>query len=150
MRTLLFGLCLAAALGCYKHDGEHETQAVHEEAERRAATDTATTASKDLPSQHNPAAATQARERVELMEYEIRMPDTLTVGHHVFDVVNSGKVTHSIGIEGNGIDVRLPADLPRGDTATLEVDLITPGTYTVYCPIDAHKGKGMSKQVTVR
>ena len=64
-------------------------------------------------------------------------------------IVNSGKENHSFEMEGNGIHVKLPEPLSRGNTATLDVDL-KPGTYNVYCPVDGHKGKGMSIRVTVR
>src|SRR3954453_7531426 len=36
----------------------------------------------------------------------------------------------------------------RGATATLEADLDKPGTYTMYCPLDGHRAKGMSGSIT--
>jgi heme/copper-type cytochrome/quinol oxidase subunit 2 len=36
-----------------------------------------------------------------------------------------------------------------GASATLEADLDKPGTYTWYCPLDGHRGKGMSGSITV-
>ena len=87
--------------------------------------------------------------KVELTEYEIRMPDTLRAGDNVFTIVNAGKENHSFVIEGGGLHMALPGPLPRGDSATLEAGL-NPGTYTVSCPVDGHKGKGMSKTVTVQ
>lgn len=99
-----------------------------------------------LPPNSN-AASPQVR--IELNEYEIRMPDTLAAGHHSFTVVNSGKANHGLIIEGNGTPAALPSQLTRGDSATLEVDL-KPGTYTVYCPVDGHRGKGMTRTVTVQ
>src|SRR6266516_2240756 len=72
---------------------------------------------------------------VELSEYEIRVADTLPAGHHSFMVVNSGKQSHSLVIEGNGTHAALPQQLTRGDSAPLAVDL-KPGTYTFYCPVD--------------
>jgi hypothetical protein len=86
--------------------------------------------------------------RVDLIEYEIRMPKSLTAGYQSFNVVNAGKELHSFEIEGNGIEARLPADLPRGDAATFEVNL-KPGTYTVYCPVKDHRQKGMTTKITV-
>jgi len=47
------------------------------------------------------------------------------------------------------VHARLPTDLPRGDSASLEVNL-KPGTYTVYCPVKDHKTRGMRTMVTVR
>ena len=95
----------------------------------------------------SPAVAADAR--LELNEYEIRMPDTLAAGHHSFTVVNSGKTNHSLIVEGNGTRAALPSQLTRGDSAQFEVDL-KPGTYTFYCPVDGHRGKGMTRTVTVQ
>ncbi len=95
------------------------------------------------------SAAANAQPRLELNEYEIRMPDTLAAGHHSFTVVNSGKQNHSLVIDGNGAHTALPQQLMRGDSTQLDVDL-KPGTYTFYCPVDGHKGKGMTRTVTVQ
>jgi plastocyanin len=56
---------------------------------------------------------------------------------------------HSLAIDGNGVNATLSQPLPRGDTGTLTVEL-KPGTYTFYCPVDSHKGRGMSHTVTVK
>lgn len=85
---------------------------------------------------------------VELSEYSIRMPQTLPAGTHSFRIVNAGKELHSFEVEGGGVHARLPADLPRGNTASLDVNL-KPGTYTVYCPVKDHRQKGMTTTITV-
>lgn len=103
---------------------------------------------KDMPTKRVPAAVS-TQSRLELTEYEIRMPDTLAAGHHSFLVVNSGKDNHSLVVEGPGVRTALPQQLTRGNSAQLDVDL-KPGTYTFYCPVDEHKGKGMSRTVTVQ
>lgn len=90
-----------------------------------------------------------AQLKIELNEYEIRMPATLIAGRYTLTVVNSGKQNHSLVIEGNGLHAALPEQLTRGDSAQLDVDF-KPGTYTVYCPVDAHRGKGMTRTVTVQ
>jgi len=86
---------------------------------------------------------------VQLTEYEIRMPDTLAAGAQRFKIVNSGKQTHNFVIEGAGISQKLASDLARGDTAELIVNLPA-GSYTVYCPVDGHRGKGMQRTIVVR
>lgn len=103
---------------------------------------------KDAPGMRPAAAATSAI-TVDLTEYEIRMPDTLPAGSHSFAVVNHGKENHSFEIEGNGVHQALTTTLTRGDSGQLVVDL-KPGTYTVYCPVDGHKGKGMTRTLTVQ
>lgn len=100
----------------------------------------------DTPSNApTPASPTQ---EVHLIEYAIHMPDTLPAGRVAFNVENGGKETHAFEIEGNGIEQKTN-ELTRGNTASLEVDL-KPGTYTIYCPVDGHAGKGMKKTVTVK
>ena len=104
--------------------------------------------STELPSQRIATAAAQ-QIQVQLTEYEIRMPDTLTAGNHMFHIANAGKMNHNFAIEGNGTAKKLAADLTRGNTADLSVDLKA-GTYVVYCPVDGHRGRGMERSVTVR
>ena len=87
-------------------------------------------------------------QEVHLIEYSIHMPDTLPAGRIAFNVENGGKETHAFEIEGNGVHSKTN-ELTRGNTAALEVDL-KPGTYTIYCPVDGHRGKGMEKTVTVK
>ena len=102
---------------------------------------------RDLPSKR--VAASRAQTRVDLAEYEIRMPDTVNAGAQSFSISNAGTMNHSFAIEGNGVNVALLQPLPRGDTTTLYVDLKA-GTYTFYCPVDGHKGRGMSRTVKVQ
>jgi uncharacterized cupredoxin-like copper-binding protein len=93
--------------------------------------------------------ATSPTVDVQLTEYEIRLPDSLTAGPQRFRIINSGKQSHNFVIEGGGISQKLASDLTRGDTAELVVNLPA-GSYTVYCPIDGHRGKGMQRTVVVR
>lgn len=97
-------------------------------------------------SQNAPAAPMQA---VQLIEYSIRMTQTVTAGKQAFHVVNNGKELHSFEIEGNGVHARLPSDLSAGSESHLDVDL-KPGTYTVYCPVKGHKERGMTTTLTVQ
>lgn len=87
--------------------------------------------------------------QIELTEYAIRIPPQIPAGHQTLTVVNSGKERHSLILEADGHQYKLPEPLARGDRGSLNVDL-TPGTYTVYCPVDGHKGKGMSTTVVVK
>jgi hypothetical protein len=103
------------------------------------------------PEQDNPAARptpAAPTQEVHLIEYAIHMPDTLPAGRIAFNIENGGKETHAFEIEGNGIEQKT-TELSRGNTTSLEVTL-QPGTYTVYCPVKDHKGKGMTKTVVVK
>jgi uncharacterized cupredoxin-like copper-binding protein len=64
-------------------------------------------------------------------------------------VSNTGAETHGFEVEGQGIEEELEGELQPGDSGTLEVDL-EPGTYTIYCPVNGHRGLGMELSVTVQ
>jgi uncharacterized cupredoxin-like copper-binding protein len=102
-----------------------------------------------MPSTRVGGTATSPTVDVQLTEYEIRMPDSLAAGAQRFRVINSGKQTHNFVIEGGAISQKLASDLTRGDTTELTVNLPA-GSYTVYCPVDGHRGKGMQRTIVVR
>ncbi len=96
---------------------------------------------------HEPSASPMVD--VQLLDYEIRMADTLKAGPQHFRIANAGKERHSFAIEGPGVSTRLGSDLMRGDRGELAVTLPA-GTYTVWCPVDEHRGKGMQRTITVK
>jgi uncharacterized cupredoxin-like copper-binding protein len=83
-------------------------------------------------------------------EYKLDPSDaTVKAGSVTFAVTNSGKTTHNLEIEGNGIEEQGTDDLSPGSSGDLTVDL-KPGTYTIYCSIDGHEDLGMKGSVTVQ
>jgi uncharacterized cupredoxin-like copper-binding protein len=58
----------------------------------------------------------------------------------------SGK-PHGVAVEGNGVDKDGQVVQP-GSKSTVTVTL-KPGTYEYYCPVPAHKAKGMKGTLTV-
>jgi hypothetical protein len=113
----------------------------------RAGEDRSATANPIVPPQGAPTALPETS--VQLTEYSIVIPPSLTAGHQRFTIVNAGKQNHNFVIEGNGVSAKLPQDLMRGDSTNIEIDL-RPGTYTVWCPVDGHRGKGMQSTITVK
>jgi uncharacterized cupredoxin-like copper-binding protein len=101
------------------------------------------------PAPTTPATPAGAMVDVHLTEYKINMPSTLNAGPTDFTVTNDGTMQHTLEIKGNGVEAKLPEPLLAGEIRTLHVDL-TPGTYTVYCPIEDHEKKGMTMQLTVQ
>jgi plastocyanin len=95
------------------------------------------------------APAASPETNVELTEYAIHMPQTLSAGPQHFKITNSGKQNHNFVVMGTGVSAQLPDDLTRGDSADITVDL-KPGTYTVFCPVDGHRSKGMETTITVK
>jgi PQQ system protein len=64
-------------------------------------------------------------------------------------VVNDGKIAHALAVEGPNGRVDLDGSLEPGESATMEVDLDKPGTYTWFCPLGDHRAKGMTGTITV-
>ncbi len=95
------------------------------------------------------SAATMPTVQVQLTEYRIEMPDTLSPGMHQFAIANAGTMKHNFAIQGPGVDQKLSEDLMRGDTAPMTV-MLQKGTYQVFCPVDGHRGRGMSRTITVQ
>jgi uncharacterized cupredoxin-like copper-binding protein len=82
-------------------------------------------------------------------EYKLDPADpTAKAGSVTFTVANDGGVTHSLEVEGNGVEEETD-DISAGQSAKLTVDL-QPGTYEIYCPIDGHRDLGMEGTLTVQ
>lgn len=155
MRLLVISLALIFAAACQRESAD-VSQNTPSQSTTMVSTETAAVATSELnppivAQSDNPAATPTAAgptQQVHLIEYEIHMPDSLPAGKVAFNIENGGKENHAFEIEGNGIEQKSEM-LSRGNSASLEVDL-KPGTYTVYCPVPGHAGKGMRKTVTVR
>jgi hypothetical protein len=85
---------------------------------------------------------------VRLTEFTIQMPPTVPIGRVTFSVTNDGTMEHNFEIEGQGIEERFDTNLKPGELRSLQVDLAA-GTYTVYCPVEDHKGRGMQLELKV-
>lgn len=84
---------------------------------------------------------------VSLTEFMIDMPSSIPAGEVTFNVTNDGTTEHAFEVEGGGMEEETE-DLAPGDSATLTVTL-EPGTYTIYCPVDDHRGMGMETELEV-
>src|SRR2546426_7830703 len=87
---------------------------------------------------------------VSLSEWKVSLiPKEIPPGPVVFEVINSGKVPHSLEIEGRGVEKSTSRIMP-GASATLALDL-SAGTYEAYCPVGkgSHKMMGMTNQLSV-
>ncbi|MHB0934955.1 MAG: cupredoxin domain-containing protein [Armatimonadota bacterium] len=86
---------------------------------------------------------------VGLTEFAIALdPDNALAGDVVFNVRNNGDVVHAFEVEGQGIEQSTPR-LQPGETATLRIANMQPGTYEVYCPVGNHAERGMRDTFTV-
>ncbi len=62
-----------------------------------------------------------------------------------FEVANDGTVMHNLTVEGGSAT----PDLNRGESATLDVGDLDPGSYVIFCSIAGHREAGMEATVTV-
>ncbi|MDB6168208.1 MAG: hypothetical protein JWM88_1072 [Verrucomicrobia bacterium] len=86
---------------------------------------------------------------VRLIEHRIEMPKEIAAGKTAFVVTNAGQKEHSFGIDGGGVNSKLPGTLDAGESKTLQIDL-KPGTYRVYCPVGEHAMRGMERNLIVK
>jgi uncharacterized cupredoxin-like copper-binding protein len=78
-------------------------------------------------------------------------PDSISLpkpGTYTFKGVNEGAQTHSLEVEGKGIEARGKNTVFGKDTS-FTVKLTKPGDYDMYCPVDGHRSFGMEGTVKV-
>ena len=103
---------------------------------------------KTATTQVTPTARGSAVEVI-LKEYEILMPDSVPAGELTFNITNAGKHDHNFEVEvGDNNKRRVEGGLKPGETKTLIVAL-TPGTYSIECPVGLHSTQGMRRKLTV-
>jgi plastocyanin len=95
-----------------------------------------------------PPGSVEVHLEVHLMEYTVKMPETLPAGPTTFVLHNDGNKKHAFKIEGPGIEGAQSTILEPRATGELKVTL-QPGEYKVYCPIGSHSIKGMSVKLVV-
>ena len=61
---------------------------------------------------------------------------------------NPAQLSHSIAIEGNGVNAAGPV-VEAGGTSTVTASL-KPGTYTFFCTVPGHRQAGMEGKLTIR
>lgn len=85
---------------------------------------------------------------VQVRDHAIKIPGTLTPGPTLFQITNSGKLTHFLEIQRIGTLTRFGLNLLPGDTGELKIDL-KPGRYQVWCPFSQTDGAQMSLEIQV-
>ncbi len=81
---------------------------------------------------------------VSLSEFSVS-PVTIGAGGSLH-VMNDGSVAHNLAIDGT--DLKTP-DLAAGETATIDLSSLEPGTYTMICQISGHQSSGMEATLTI-
>jgi plastocyanin len=82
----------------------------------------------------------------ELSEFAIEGDTEVASGPTTFEVRNAGAIVHNLVFEDGG-----PAspDLNAGESASIDVGNLDPGTYTIFCSIPGHREAGMESTIVV-
>ena len=81
----------------------------------------------------------------ELTEFAINGDLDIGPGPTRINVENNGAVIHDLVFEGGPATPQLAS----GDSAVLEFENLTPGTYTIFCSIAGHREAGMEARLVV-
>jgi uncharacterized cupredoxin-like copper-binding protein len=107
------------------------------------------TPSAATPIATSPSSAAGTNVAVIEKEFAITLSQTtFTPGAYTFTIQNQGSFPHNLIIEGPGVDKKASTQMAGGESGSLTVDL-QPGTYELWCSVDAHKAKGMALKITV-
>lgn len=91
-----------------------------------------------------PTAESSAALSVSLSEFSIS-PDPIDIeAGGALTVTNDGAVVHNLNVEGNATPM-----LESGDSATLDLSKLGPGSYTVICDVPGHAAAGMEATLDV-
>ncbi len=80
-----------------------------------------------------------------LSEFAIEGSTEIGSGPAQFEVTNEGSVVHNLALEGG----TATSDLNAGESETLDVGVLAPGSYVVFCSIAGHREAGMEATLTV-
>ncbi len=80
-----------------------------------------------------------------LGDYVIQGDLTAPAGPVRLQAVNQGGIPHNVGIRGG----RISGEIKTGDSLTLDIGTLAPGTYQLYCDIVGHVEKGMVADLVI-
>lgn len=81
-----------------------------------------------------------------LSEFSISLSAAEIAAGGEIAVTNTGTMAHNLGVEGTDL---ITTDLAGGETATLDISSLEPGTYTIFCEIPGHADSGMTTTLVV-
>jgi uncharacterized cupredoxin-like copper-binding protein len=151
LRVLAALLSLSlAAFGCRQESATTDTAAT-ETTDTAAAvmTDTATHPASPGGTALVPDVAAGTTVLVLLEDNSIAVREqAIPPGPAVLTIENRGSETHNLFVEGEGISRAADNPIAENGSGTLDVTF-RPGTYTLYCPIGAHRTRGEQVQITI-
>jgi FtsP/CotA-like multicopper oxidase with cupredoxin domain len=83
---------------------------------------------------------------VHLADLKIEPADIQVAKNGTLQVMNTGATTHNLAVEGKDVATAM---LEGGGAASLSLDGLAPGDYTVYCQVPGHKEAGMHADLHV-
>lgn len=92
------------------------------------------------------AAAAPGPVEVTLSEFAIEPGTVRAVQGSTLVVRNTGAVPHNLRIEGTDL---ITPDIAAGDSATLDISSLAPGTYQLICEVAGHAQAGMTGELVV-
>ncbi|WP_052667266.1 multicopper oxidase domain-containing protein [Nitriliruptor alkaliphilus] len=83
---------------------------------------------------------------VELSEFAIAPADITIPAGGTLEVVNVGNIPHDLAVVDEGIGTAM---LNNGESESLSLAGLAPGTYTVHCTVAGHEAGGMKATLTI-
>jgi hypothetical protein len=80
-----------------------------------------------------------------LGDYVIQGDLTAPAGPVRLQAVNQGGIPHNVGIRGG----KISGEIKPGNSLTLDIGTLAPGTYQLYCDIVGHVEKGMVADLVI-
>lgn len=149
MRNVVLALLLAVVLpGCGEKKSEEKGFLENAQA---SATDSATHPASPGGAAVVPTTSGGSTVLVALEDGRIVIQDAdkIPPGPAVLTISNTGKETHNLFIEGEGLNKAAGDNIAPGTDAAMDVTF-KPGNYTMYCPVLDHRAKGESILLVIR
>lgn len=83
---------------------------------------------------------------VTLTEFALEGNLTAPAGHVVLNIANEGAIEHNAAVRELGL---ASTTLPGGGSTTLDLGVLEPGTYTLFCEIAGHESSGMVADLVI-
>ena len=81
-----------------------------------------------------------------LSEFAIEGDFTAPAGNVVLNISNEGAIEHNVFVRGTSIQSQT---LSGGGSTVLDLGVLEPGEYTLYCDVAGHESSGMSTTLTI-
>ncbi|MEO6651331.1 MAG: multicopper oxidase domain-containing protein [Ilumatobacteraceae bacterium] len=81
-----------------------------------------------------------------LTEFAIDGDFTAPAGNVVLNISNEGSLEHNVFVRGTSTQSQL---LSAGGSSVLDLGVLEPGAYTLYCNVAGHESSGMSTELTI-